>query len=331
MIYIYLAIIALAIWGLQITAKIYREKRKGGPMICPLGANCKDVVNSEFSSFFGIGLEIFGILYYLMIIASYLTLMIFPQLFSDLMMFLLTGFTIGAFFFSIYLTLVQAFYLKSWCTWCLCSAGASTTIFILSTVGLFVRDISFIPIFEYFHQPILILHLLGFAIGVGGATFTDILFFKFLKDFKISPAEDKILKVMSQVIWVGLLFLIISGIGLYIPNMEALNHSSKFLVKVVVVGIIVLNGVLLNLVVSPKLIKISFKGTGLVNSLQRTRKIAFASGAISFVSWYSAFILGSLKSIPLTFIQLLSIYLAIVFIAVVFSQITEKVLGSKKK
>lgn len=331
MIYIYLAIIAFALWGIGITVRIYREKRKGGPMVCPLGADCKEVVTSEFSSFLGIGLEIFGILYYLLILISYTILLLFPQIFNDFAMFVLTGFTIGAFLFSLYLTFVQAFYLKSWCTWCLISAGVSTTIFTLSTIGLFVSDFKFIPIFELLAQPIMALHLVGFALGVGGITVSSILFFRFLKDFKISPSEDKVLKTISQVVWLGLFLVILSGIGLYVPKMEMLNESPVFLVKMVVVLIIILNGAFLDLVISPKLIKISFKGSGLVSKIQRMRSMAFASGAVALVSWYSAFILGTIENIPLSTTHIFSIYFALIVLAIIFSQVAEKLLSSKRK
>lgn len=323
MTYIYLAVIAFALWGLYITIRINYKKHKPGPMVCPLGADCKAVLGSEFSSFFGIGLELFGAAYYALTVLIYGTLFFLPHLANDWVIFVLTGFTTGAFLFSIYLTFVQAFYVKSWCTWCLCSAFASVMIFVLTVIGIFVSGTNLIPILVTLKHPILIIHLLGFALGVGGATITDILFFRFLKDFKITISEDKILKIMSQAIWFGLFLAIISGIGLYLPNMEALNVSSKFLVKVIAVLIITMNGALLNLFISPKLVSIVFKGKSSSATLHRLRKIAFASGGISFVSWYTAFILGTFKSIPLSFGILFSIYVFLLISAIIGSQIAE--------
>jgi uncharacterized membrane protein len=328
----YIFIIIFAVWGVFLTLKIYKEKKeeKNRPMVCPLGANCHSVLTSEFSSFLGIGLELFGTLYYGLIAVSYGTILIFPQLMTPYTAFILTGLTIGAFLFSIYLTFVQAFYLKNWCTWCLLSAGLSTLIFILTLIAVIAAEISFIPILEMFKTPITLLHLLGFALGVGGATISDIMFFKFLKDFKISEVEEKILRIMSQVIWVGLFIAVVSGIGLYLPNTETLNESSKFLVKSTIILIITLNGALLNLYISPNLVKMSFTENVVnVKKSATFRKIAFASGAVSFVSWYTAFILGSLKSVPLTYLELLSVYVGLVLIAIIGSQILEKTLWTK--
>lgn len=332
----YLLIILVAIFGLYITYRIWKEKKKEGPMVCPLGADCHKVMGSEFSTFFGINLEFLGALYYLIIILGYILFSVADTALPQIGLFALFVMSAGGFLFSIYLTFVQAFYIKSWCSWCISSAIASTTIFLIAFYAFVVSDVSVMPTFiaylGTFKTLVLMLHLIGFALGVGGATIADILFMKFLKDFRISEKEDKVLKTMSQVIWLGLFIAIISGIGLYLPEMEALNESSKFLVKVVVVAVITINGALLNLLVSPKLVSISFKDekemqAGMnIHNTHRLRKLSFALGAISFTSWYTAFILGSLKSVPMTFLELLSLYIGIVVLAVIGSQIFEKIL-----
>lgn len=194
---------------------------------------------------------------------------------------------------------------------------------------------TFIPLLEFLKTPLLIMHLVGFALGVGGATITDILFYRFLKDFKITKEEDSIFQVMSQVIWAGLFIAIISGLGLYLPNAEALNESVKFLVKVIVVAVVTINGAVLNLVVSPRLVDMSFKNEDeMKNSVDvkktaRFRKIAFALGAISIVSWYSAAILGAIESVSISFGELLGIYIGILIIAIIGSQIAENLFYKK--
>lgn len=339
MIFTYILIIATALYGLFITLKIRSEKRKPTPMVCPLGAHCDVVVKSKFSSFLGIGLESFGALYYLSTVVAYAIYVIayasnypIPVWYT----FIVFGMSICAFLFSIYLTFVQAFYLKSWCTWCICSACATTLIFLFSSYALAISGVSLIPVFEIFHKPILMIHLLGFALGVGGATITDVLFYRFLSDFKISKEEDGILRIMSQVIWVGLFLAILSGIGLYLPEMATLNESSKFLVKVVIVFVITLNGAILNLLIAPRLVDMSFKSTeSLGNTLQVTkmlklRKTAFALGAISLVSWYSVFALGVMDHTSMPFLTILNYYILLVVLAVLVSQIVEKVYSKKK-
>lgn len=327
MLIVYVFILVASLIGLSITINIYKQKHEKRPLVCPFGADCHSVVTSQFSSFLGIGLEVYGAMYYGATILVYAAFILFPALVTPWSIFFVLGATIGAFLFSLYLTFVQAVYIKSWCSWCLMSAGVSTAIFLFSLIGLSFLDFSIIPILELLHKPILWLHLLGFALGVGGATITDIFFFKFLNDFKISPEESKVMHILSQIIWVGLLIAVISGIGLYLPNAEVLNETSKFLLKTIVVMVIIVNGAFLNLYVSPKLIDLSWQpGVLPMKPVLRFRKIAFALGAISFVSWYSAFILGFVKGIPLSLPALLTLYVGILLLAIVGSQITERFL-----
>ncbi|MEY2641157.1 MAG: hypothetical protein RL150_550 [Candidatus Parcubacteria bacterium] len=326
MLILYVLILVAALIGLSITVNIYKQKHEKKPLVCPFGADCHTVVTSQFSSFLGIGLELYGAAYYSLVILTYATFILFPGTVTPWSMFIATGATIGAFLFSLYLTFVQAFLIKSWCSWCLMSAGVSTSIFIFTMIELSVLNLSLLPILESLNTPILWMHLLGFALGVGGATITDIMFLKFLRDFTISKDEDAVLRTLSQVIWIGLLFVVISGIGLYLLNAETLHESSKFLLKMVVVAVIIINGAFLNLYVSPKLVTLSWNALPALKPVLRLRRAAFALGAISFVSWYSAFILGSIDSAPFTFTELLGIYGGLLLIAVVGSQILERML-----
>jgi uncharacterized membrane protein len=319
-------IIIFGLLGMLLCIHIYQKKREPKPLVCPIGADCNTVLKSDFSSFYGIGLEILGLIYYGIITLAYGLTLAVPELQIPTIYFLLFIMSVSAFLFSLYLIFVQAVLIKSWCSWCLTSAFLTTLILIASIIGIVNSNISFIPILEFLKHPILILHLLGFALGVGGATINDILFFRFLKDYKISEKEHSTLKVMSETIWFGLFLSIVSGIGLYLPNMEILNESSKFLTKAAIVGIITLNGAFLNLYIAPHLMKIRFKDSHRqTTSTNKMRKIAFVSGAISFVSWYSAFFLGTIKSIPLSFLQLFGIYFILIILASLLSLLVEKI------
>jgi hypothetical protein len=164
------------------------------------------------------------------------------------------------------------------------------------------------------------------ALGLGGATITDLFFFRFLRDWRISPHEADVTRTLSQVIWFGLAILVMSGVGLYLPQMEFLNASSKFLTKVVVVAVILTNGSFLNLVVAPRLVSMTFHSVSPEEGrkMARFRRLAFALGAISFTSWYTAFVLGMIRSVPLRFVSLLTIYALVVAAAVTVSQIMER-------
>ena len=324
----YVIIIFIAFAGFLLAAYIRHKKVSKETLICPLRANCDTVIFSDYSKFFGIPVELLGMAYYLTIAVAYGVFVSVSAEMPQLLVFGVFSATVVAFLFSLYLTFVQAFALKQWCTWCLISASICTVIF-----GLAILASSYDPtmILREYRAVILILHLIAAAIGLGTATITDVFFFKFLKDFKISELEASVLNALSQVIWFALALIILTGIGLYLPASERLLDSSKFLVKMIVVAIIVVNGAFLNLLISPKLVHISFCGSHEHQSgeLRKLRKLAFALGAISITSWYSAFILGALHKLSFSFPELLSVYLALVAVAVIGSQITEGILAKR--
>jgi hypothetical protein len=175
---------------------------------------------------------------------------------------------------------------------------------------------------------IIVLHALAAAVGLGAVVTTDTLFFKFLKDFRISRKEADTLDTISKIIWTAILLLLITGVLLYLSAPLDYLAKSKFITKVIVYVIVVLNGIALNAVISPYLIKLSFNEDAEVLRKNRKfrllRRISFASGALSMVSWFVIFILGSIRGIPVTTVQALTVYLGLVIIAVSGSQLFAK-------
>ena len=159
--------------------------------------------------------------------------------------------------------------------------------------------------FQDYKTLFIIGHIVGTALGVGGATITDTLFFKFLKDFKISGWEANVMKTLSSVIWIGLGVIFLSGLGLFLSNPAGYLASSKFITKMFVVAIITINGLVLHRYITPHLKRITFheKHDHKKGELHKLRKLAFASGAVSISSWYIAMTLGVLRSIPYTIAQ----------------------------
>ena len=319
----HILIIFLALGGFSLAFYIYYQKNRGEKLVCPLGFDCDVVVKSEHSTFFGIPLEALGMVYYLLIASSYVFFIFFPSQIGEGFVFFLLLATACAFLFSLYLTFIQAFALKEWCSWCLVSTGITILIFFLAVLG---SNLDFIRLLGERHDLILIIHAIGAAVGLGGATAADFLFFKFLKDFRISKKEADVLHSLSQVIWFALVLIVISGLGLYLIHPAELNQSPKFLVKMMVVLVLILNGVFLNILIAPRLVKISFheRHDHERGELERTRRLAFALGAVSVTSWYSAFILGMMREVDLGFLELAGAYAAVLLLAVLASQLVEK-------
>lgn len=319
----YIIVIFAAFGGFLLAFYIRHKKQSREKMVCPLDSDCDAVIYSQYSKFLGFPVELLGIFYYSLVAVSYAVFLVLPNLATPLAVFGVLAATTSAFLFSLYLTFIQAFSLRQWCTWCLGSAGLCSIIFLSAIFG---SELGFISLLEEYYGFVLVLHALGAALGVGAATITDIFFFKFLKDFKISEWESEVMHTLSQIIWFALGILVITGLGLYLTNAEVLNQTPKFIVKAVGVAVLIINGAFLNLLISPKLIKISFGGAHAheEGELRYIRKWAFALGAVSITSWYSVFLLGLLSGIKIDFWPLLFTYFGVVAGGVLISQFMER-------
>lgn len=318
-----IAIVVCALAGFGVAAKIYADKQKPKPMVCPMGGTCDRVVRSKYSQFFGVDISVGGMLYYSLIAVVYTAIMFSQGALPAELSFAVVGLSVGALMFSLYLVGIQAFVLRNWCTWCVISAILS---FVIAVLSMWVIQFDLLSLLAQYKSGIVIAHALAAGIGVGATTVTDVLFMRFLADFRIDKTESATMKTYSQIIWLALGVLIITGIGLYLPESERLLQSSKFLVKVCVVLVILLNGLLLNFFVTPKMTKIKFElaARKLTPSSKRVRRIVYASGAVSIISWYVVFVLGSLRSIPVSFGAGVLVYVGLLVCGLVGSLGLEK-------
>ncbi len=317
---IYLVTFLLSIIGFSIALFVRNKKRNQHPLVCPLGSHCDSVIYSRYATFLGIDVATLGICYYGLVALLYGAFMVIPiGIPSSIIVggFLLTMLAV---IFSVYLLFIQFFVIKEWCTWCLASAFISISMLVTASISFETVRILFL---EY-KTVIVILHALSAALGLGTVIITDISLMRFLSDYKISKGESAVLDMFSQVVWVSLGMLILTGIALFLPMSPTYLASTKFLAKVVIVGVITVNGLLLNLLVAPKLIDIAFgKITDPGDKHYFLRKCAFAFGAVSIVSWFAAFIFGMLRSIPLSVGGILLIYVGVIIVAVGLSQVAE--------
>ncbi len=315
--------LTISMIGLFVSLYIYHKKRQHRPLMCPRKADCNTVINSTFSKTFGIPNEVVGIIYYTLMLGVAGIAILSPDLLNPFIRVVLLVANIAAALFSLYLIALQAFVIRSWCMWCLVSACVNV---LLATIGVASITSEMYSLIGDTRTFWIIVHSIGFILGVGSATVTDVLFFRFLKDGTISPEEKGIMDTISNVIWVGLVIAILSGLMLYLPEQARLQTSSKFLLKLVVVSVITINGFLLNFLVAPRMIQFSFDATVPAGKL---RRLAFALGGISIVSWYIAFILGSLRKIPLTSYQGIVLYAAVLVCIIGGSQLYERFLLKK--
>lgn len=122
-----LAMIGLA--GFSIASYISHCKNKKKPLVCPLRTSCDFVTTSDYSKFLGIHIEYIGMVYYALVTVLHLTILFFPEFATFRIILLGLAASSCAFLFSLYLTAIQAFVLRQWCTWCITSAVLCALIF----------------------------------------------------------------------------------------------------------------------------------------------------------------------------------------------------------
>lgn len=322
----YATILLAASGGFGVACYIYYTKNHSGQLVCPVGSNCNVVIKSRYSKFLGVPIEYFGMLYYALIITTYLTAIFASHLVTDLFWSTILILTIGAFLFSLYLLFVQAFLLRQWCIWCLLSAMLSIIIFIFSMAGVYYA-------MELLDNMALVIEAmgdLGFVLGMGGATAAVLLFLSFLRDRDIDDTEMKTLKEMSEVIWLGLVLTLISQFILYITNTEVLATSDIFLIQTTALLASAISGAILMIIFTPLLSLVPFKKEKKhhSSSFKPLRKPLFIIGAIALSSWYFAFAAGYIPDYELN--TLLFIYSTVLVVSVVIGMLWERKIVSSK-
>lgn len=323
--YYFAIIVLLSGTGFAVAFYIYRKKRRKEVLMCPLNAKCDTVIESSYSKFFGIPVEALGMTYYALVGLFYILCLFVPSLHEHSLALAVLFLSTGALFFSGYLTLIQAIVLRDWCSWCLISAGLSALIFVFSLFSLLDP---LTTLLASYHILFVIVHVVAFALGAGGALLADVFLYRFLRDLRISDYELSILMLFSQIVWFALGLIIISGLGLFLVDPSGYLSLPQFLTKLTIVGVIVVNGIVLNMWVTPRLTKVHFgKMDDQQSQYRRFRHIMFGLGSFSAVSWLSAITLGLLSSrgiqLPFSYPELLGLYIALLVIAVISSQFFE--------
>jgi hypothetical protein len=162
------------------------------------------------------------------------------------------------------------------------------------------------------YSILIITHLLGVVIGAGSAFMTDAMFFNSIKDRRISNTEMSFLRLGSKMVWIGILIIVASGATLFFRSPQEHLASARFMAKMTIVAIIIINGAVFHFFHLPHLqrhTEIHFP-----SSPEFMKRVPFLSisGVISMVSWVSAIFLGSLRSLPFSYSQVISVYVAII-------------------
>lgn len=183
-----------------------------------------------------------------------------------------------------------------------------------------------IDFFQNNKIPITVVHVISVVFGMGAALMTDVLFTFYGHDKKLSPTEIKTLRVLSRVVWWGLIIIALSGLGLFVSDISRYLHSVKFLTKMSILGVLLLNGYILHTYIWHHVLKREFLGPG----RSPIRKIAFVCGAVSMISWVSVCTLGVLDTAPFSYATMLTIYGVILLFGAVVALSIERAVFEKK-
>ncbi len=178
----------------------------------------------------------------------------------------------------------------------------------------------FVEFFESTKVPATVLHVISVIFGMGSALVSDILFTFFSKDKKLNKTEINTLSILSNVVLISLFFIILSGLSIFLSDIDKYLSSAKFLSKMTIMIVLLINGYVLNKFVWSHLLKRDFF---ISKSARPMRKLAFIAGAISVISWLSVCILGIVKNLNLLYFEIITLYFLIILISSIISYIIE--------
>jgi len=143
------------------------------------------------------------------------------------------------------------------------------------------------------------LHLLGMCFGLGGATMLDLWILRWMRKGSLPAEIGRIFHFISEAVTIGLCLLWLSGLGflaLYAMESPEKFENPKLWAKVIVVIVLTINGLIIHAFVLPEALRDLSRP--LLFGVSRTRAALFlASGAISGVSWYTAFAFGLFREL----------------------------------
>ena len=128
-------IIGLAILGLLVSIYMTIYKVTNNEAMCIGSGGCSVVNASRYSEVNGIPVALIGVGGYAAILAL-LFLETKPGFFQENGTMMLFGISLVGFLFTLYLIVVEVFFIKAYCPFCLTSQAVMTIIFILSVTRL---------------------------------------------------------------------------------------------------------------------------------------------------------------------------------------------------
>lgn len=121
-------LLVITVLGLAVSGYLLFAYQTAGPMVCLSEHGCEAVRASRFAAIFGLPVPLYGVFYYFGL--GVLAALWNPAEARRLRLPLraLTGAGLAA---SVWLTYLEAFVIKAWCSWCVISAVLAVMAFLL--------------------------------------------------------------------------------------------------------------------------------------------------------------------------------------------------------
>jgi hypothetical protein len=165
------------------------------------------------------------------------------------------------------------------------------------------------------------LHFIGLALGLGAATLLDILLLRMLTRNRVTPANWQFIEFGSKIVNAGLIILWGTGLSFLVQYAffdPAELANPKIWAKLVIVGILTINGFFIHSIVLPRVR--ARIGQPLFAGMSRFQKSTFiVSGAISATSWYMPLALGAFSQFnhQVAALAILMLYAALMILMVI--------------
>lgn len=175
--------------------------------------------------------------------------------------------------------------------------------------------------FQSIKTPATVVHVIGVIFGMGGALVSDVLFSFFSKDKKLNQTEISTLSILSKLVLYSLIFISLSGIIIFLSDTGKYLDSAKFLAKMSILFVLLINGYFLNKYIWPHLLNKNFF---ILKKERNIRRLAFICGAISVISWLSVCALGIIDSLDASYLFIIFLYMITLIFSIVVSLFVEK-------
>ena len=128
-------------------------------------------------------------------------------------------------------------------------------------------------------------HIAGAIVAVGAVTAIDILLAWLKFHPKAAPLVARVAPLLSLQVWIGFMMLSGSGLLLFLPRWR-LERVFVFQLKMGLVFVVFLNGIFLNMWVTPKFKALASEWYQRTERMRKFTKIAGIAAAISFFGWW---------------------------------------------